>query len=280
MDSAGIVNGKIYIFNDYEWLHAIFVGISTPIIIVLLTCHTYKCCLNYHSTKLSKRVSHMTAGISPTDPRSATKELSVESKSKSNSLQKQNTFEFPKKKDNFDVVYYYIWMMHVLVFVALIIGLLDCIFSFISYFHFNVYDIISHNCQILTTLIVTCWSLIKNALMFISLLRILAVFKNSVFEYRTVITNIFLGYFISVFIVGALAVFYLGEGTTIYNADKHYYWCQYSLKLYFLGIVGVFDFGTNIILGYMFIRPLIKLSAMTVKPDASMYRCILFFISI
>ena len=271
MDRAGLVSGHIYTFNDYQWLHGIFVAISTPIIGILLTCHTYKFCMNYHARKVNNKVASMTKESSKTgasSPSSQSHELSVQSKS--NSSQQHRKLEFPKKKGNLGEAYYYIWMMHILVFVSLVFGFLDCIFSIISYFHLNIFNIISHNCQLLTTLIVSCWTFTKNALAFIALLRILAGFKNSTFEYKPLIRNTFLIYFILVTVFGIIAVFLLGKGTTIYNDEKQYYWCQYSLSFYFVAVVGVLDIGSNIILLSMFIRPLLKLSKMSAHSDTSM----------
>jgi len=96
--------------------------------------------------------------------------------------------------------------------------------------------------------------------MFVSFFRVLGGFKNSIYEYNSVITYGLLVYFISVTLFSTIAVFFMGHGTTVYNDDKEYYWCQYSFSIYFVLIAGSLDVGMNTILLLMFLRPLIKLS--------------------
>ena len=282
MDKAGIVNGRVFVFDDYQWLHGMFAAIITPIITLLLICHTYKFCVNYYSFRIHGKVSRMTSASvtnpkpvrveSPKSetfdrgtsesPKESTKELSIQSRSESSqqTREKESKLEFPKKKDNLGTVYYFIWIMHFLVLISLIMGFLDCIFSIINYFRLNILNIIEKHCHLLTTVIVTCWLYSKYSLMFVSFFRVLGGFKNSIYEYNSIITYGLLVYFISVTLFSTIAVFFMGHGTTVYNDNKEYYWCQYSFSIYFVLIAGSLDVGMNTILLLMFLRPLIKLS--------------------
>ena len=285
MEKGGIIGSTLYTFNDYEWLHGIFAGISAPIIVSLLLCHTYNFCVNYRLYKLNENITLSEVSppapsppapspsgiVSPQSIKSPRNDTCLTVKTKH--CARQSKLDFPKKNsDNIMLnhAYYYVWIMHILVLITLVLGFIDSIFSIISYFHINILNIISHNCQLLTRIITISWSFSKNFLGFISLFRVLACFKNSAFEYNKILTNILLGYFVLVNIGTTIAIFYFGNGTTIYNNTKQYYWCQYSVQIQFVPIIGVLDITVNVILLLMFVRPLMKISKMVNNKDEGM----------
>ena len=240
------IGNKIYMYDDYQYIHGIIGIIGLIVISILIITHTFRFIDNYIKFKRQNRSTkvNITAG-----------EMISMSNNKSG-------MDFPNKNSG---NYYYIWIIHLLVFSAFFVGLTQSIVGVITYMRLN-----QNNCHLLLSIIVGCTLYVKHSMYFIGMFRVFSAYNGTSWEYSTSVKYILIIYFISMALFEISTTHFFGEGITIYNSDKNYYWCQYTYNVWYGIVSGTMNFTINIMLLTMFIKPLIQIVNHQTETDSGL----------
>jgi len=222
------IGNKIYMYDDYQYIHGIIGIIGLIAIIILIVTHTFRFINNYITFKRQNKITKVN----------------------------KSGMDFPDKTSG---NYYYVWVIHLLVFCAFFAGLTQSIVGVITYMHLNLFNIIQNNCHLLLSIIVGCTLYVKHSMYFIGMFRVFSAYNGTSWEYSTSVKYILIIYFISMALFEISTTHFFGEGITIYNSDKNYYWCQYTYNIWYGIVSSAMNFTINIMLLTMFIKPLIQI---------------------